>query len=194
MKFFTASEIFRSVLFAAISGTLFGCLDKSFECLICALKKTLFIFFDSFSLSSNFNIKRFNEIKSKRKNLKMSMLLKNIFEGIMFSLFGIATLLLLYICLDGVFRIYIIVITVIFFLISAKTIAQGFSRLFDMLFDKFYSMLLFLFSLILVPFSKAIMMLSQIIKKLSLPIKLKIIKTRSKYIMKKKIKEVNVIF
>lgn len=191
MKFFTASEIFSSVIFAVLTGTIFGCIYKCFESLICALKKIIFIFFDSFFLSADFSIQKFNEAKIKRKNLKMSLFLKNIFEGIMFTLFGIATLLLLYICLDGVFRVYIIVIAVIFFIISVKTIAQGFSRLFDWVFNKAYSMVLFLLSIILVPFSKVITVLSRLAKRIILPIKLKMQAARSQYIVKKKIKEIN---
>ena len=194
MKFFTTSEIFRSVIFAVLSGTLFGCIYKSSESLIFSLKKTLFLLIDSFDLSSNFTISKFKEIKSKRRSLKMSVLAKNIFEGIMFSLFGIATLLVLYICLDGIFRLYIIFITIIFFLLSQKTIAQYFSRIIEIIFNKVYSLLLFLLSLILIPFSKIIKVLKQMIKRIILPIKLKLKRERSLYLVKKKIKEIDLIF
>ena len=63
MKFFSTSEIFSSIIYAVLSGTLFGCIYKSSECLIILIKKTLFLILDSFDLSSNFTIIKFEEIK-----------------------------------------------------------------------------------------------------------------------------------
>lgn len=189
MKFFTAAEIFNSFFFSILLGIISGCIYKSSVCILCALKKTVLIPWDALKVSSAFSTREVKRISQSRDNIKLTILGKNIFEGILFSLFGLSIILIIYIFLDGVFRFYIILTVVIFFVISVKTIAKGFGKAFTKTYDKFYIIELFIMALFLLPTTKVSVLIFNVILKLISPIKIKLKIKKSLQIQKRKIKE-----
>lgn len=189
MNFFTEAEIFYSLFYSVLLGVLYGCIYKSSVCILCVFKKTILIPFDALMLSSNFSFVKAKEKAKFRNKLTLTMLEKNIFEGILFSLFGLSIILIIYVFLDGVFRFYIILTVVIFFIISAKTIAKGFESILTKINDKLYAIELYIIAIFLLPFTKAILFIFNIILKLTAPIKIKLKIKKSLHIKKRKIKE-----
>jgi len=190
MKFFSAAEFLNSLIFSMFFGIVSGCIYKSSVFIICAIKKTFLIPFDSFKLSCNFSL---NKVKLKwntRRNLKLNLIEKNIFEAILFSIFGLSILFIIYIFLDGVFRFYIILTVVIFFIISVKTISKWVANVFEKIYEKIYFIELLLFSSILLPITKIFLFIYNKAEKITAPIKTKYKISRSISIEKNKINEI----
>ncbi len=191
MKFFTVYEILNSILFAAVSGIIFGGIYSASESVFAFLKEMLFVFWKGIKLLPYLSWKTLrNSIKS-RKEIKLSSVERNIFEAFLFSFFGIAMILISYIALDGYIRLYIFVLTVIFFFLSKKYIGKMFSLVFDEIFGVIYFITLLLISLFFFPAYKLVLMLTPLIKRIFSPVAKAVRKRRFERLLKKKIKGIN---
>lgn len=190
MKFFSAVEILNSLFFSIIFGIISGCIYKSSVCIMCAIKKTILIPFDSLRLSGVFSLNKVINKCKNRKSVKLTLIEENIFEAILFSLFGLSTIFIIYIFLDGVFRFYIILTVVIFFIISVKTIAKWFEYVFEKIYGKIYFFELLIFSTLLFPIIKVFSFVYYKIIKITAPLKMKYKISKSLCIEKKKINEI----
>ena len=189
MKFFSAVEILNSLFFSMFFGIISGCIYKSSVFIMCAIKKTFLIPFDSFKLSCDFSLNKVKYKWNTRSKLKLNLIEKIIFEAILFSIFGLSTLFIIYIFLDGVFRFYIILTVVIFFIISVKTIAKWGGIVFEKIYGKIYFIELLFFSSILLPITKVLLFIYTKLAKITAPIKIKYKISKSICIEKKKINE-----
>ena len=191
MKFFSSTEIFNSMFFSVLLGVFFGCIYKSSLCILCAIKKTVLIPFDSFRLSLNLTLNNVKNICNARSCMKIKLIEQFFFEGVIFSLFGLFAILASYVFLDGVLRFYIILTIVIFFIISVKTIGKGFEIMIEKTFGKIYFFELLVFSSIFFPVAKIILFVYNRTVKIIEPMYKNYKIFKSLRIQKKKLSEVS---
>lgn len=193
MKFFATFEILQSVLLAAAAGLIFGCVYRASERIFFAFGKLLSLIPSVISTLGNFSRKAVKE-KIRRKNTGMATpLMRNLFEAIVFLIFGIATLLLFYIALDGVFRVYVLITVVIFFVFAKRSLGKAFADIFDRIFFCIYYVLFISVGVILIPMYKLTNGFLKVLKKFYIPVSDKIRQKHSRRLIKTKIKDAGII-
>lgn len=189
MKFFTSYELIFSLILSLFSGVIYGgvyCASES----ICGFVKKLF-----FLIPNSIRLVRSKEktgIIKKIKGLedvKLGAFEKNIFESLIFILFGIGMLILSYIALDGYIRLYLFISTGIFFLLSYRLFGKMFVLIFDKIWAIIYSVLLTALYIALKPIYKILSLILLSLRKVSLPVIKKIRRKRSYYLTISKISE-----
>ena len=193
MRFFTVYEIFKSIILSVFAGFLFGGLYCVSENIFTSIKKTILIIPHSIKLLSDFSLQKAKMYIRKEKKVKLNIVTKNIFEAIIFLVIGIFTIILFYISLDGIVRIYVILITATFFLITKKFIGKFFSFVFERIFGVIYSILLIPVCVLLFPIYKILGLTKKLIVKMLAPIKSYIEKNHSKNLVQRKLFEIEKI-
>lgn len=190
MIFFTLAEIFRSVTFAAICGILFGMFYNISTSVLKSVIKLIFIIPKTFYVFKN-SQKRSTDNKTF---VRFSAVYKNVLDFSVFFLFGISVILLYYIILDGVFRLYVISIVTAMFFITSKSIGNLCATVYNRLFDKFYSFLSKIMYVLCFPEYKLFVYAFIAVKTAAAPL-IRIYRQRySKYITSKKLKQIDNIY
>ena len=184
MRFFTTFEILNSVLLSILTGVFFACIYAASESIVSAIHKLLFIFHSLYAKFSGHN-------EVRHKNTKANTpVLKNISEMLLFLFFGVCIILLLYLTLDGVFRLYILIIVAFSYAVGIKTLGKIFKRIFDLIFEKVYSFILTLLYYLLLPVYKFTFKIKKNLISVFIPLVIKHRKSKSKQLTERKKKEV----
>ena len=171
MIFFSYSEIISAIVASATLGILSGGIYKSFLIILFVaidIIKILPRVFRHAPLAAlnNFNLK--GEIGSKK-------LTKNISDFFFFALIGLIYILLSYIYLDGVFRLYMLFFFLVGFLTAHKTLSVIFEYILIRALGLIYKVLFFMLYVLLFPLNMIIHALIRILA----PIMLKLSKMHS---------------
>ena len=191
MKFFSAYEIFNSIVFSLLSGILFGGIYSASESILIFLKEILLLFPKAVGILPLLSFRTLRDSVRGDKGIRLSGLERNIFEAVMFSFFGIAMILLSYIALDGYIRMYIFFVSAMFFFLSHKYVGKKFSLVCDFIFGTIYFITILIISITLFPFYKAGLKLRPLVKRVFSPIVKAMRKKRSYRLLKTKLKEIN---
>lgn len=151
MRYFSVYEIIRSIFFSALSGVVLGCIYKASVCVLVAIKSCVLFIPSVINLLPGFKISRIHELIRFQKIHSINPASKNVFEFCLFLFFGIYFILLNYIILDGIFRIYILFILIAMFFVAIKTFGKFFSYIFYRSFDLIYFSALFIACVMLFP-------------------------------------------
>jgi len=189
MKFFTFWEFLNSVFAAMAFGSIFGCVYNAAENILRAAKMLIFLLPNVILRISSFSPRKIKAKSLNNQRYGMSFVTKNIFDFFIVTFFGFITVLLYYTVLDGLPRLYFIVILTVFFLLAKHIIGNGFTRIFNLLFDKVYFGMYWLLSVALFPIYMAARPLTRIFIKLLIPIFEILNQRRCKAICKRKICE-----
>ncbi len=161
MIYFKTSEIIFSIYSSAILGVIFGILYSSSLETLGYLKKFISLPFQCLKNARKFSVKRIFIISFEKNNTKISKISKNIYEFLIFTLFGCFTIILSYIALDGVFRLYVLVIIGFFFMISKSTIGNFSRKTLSLIYSCIYFTLSFILTPPLIPITKLSILLNE---------------------------------
>ncbi len=125
MRYFALADVARAVLFSSLLGFLMGCVYNSLSTLISCTYRLITICFD---------VLRSHSIKQCVKhyppeNTAVSNVKRSIYDLLFFVGCGIEYIILCYLTLDGVHRLYVLVPTVVAFFISKNTLGAIFEKL-----------------------------------------------------------------
>lgn len=190
MIYFTTFEIIRSIIAAGSLGLFFGCFFSAAENTLASLKLLFALPYESYRLSKNYALLKEKRIAPRKKS-PLTKIARNVFEFFFFLLFGIAYIALVYVFLDGVFRIYFTLITIFTFFVGKRFLGAPFCKIYDLLFRGIYLVLMISLSFIYIPLS----FIFGIIKSIALlafsPLEKRYRIIYSKYLINKKIKEIS---
>ncbi len=190
MIFFSLWEILISVLTASLSGFVFGLFYMASGAIFSSVKEIFFLLPRALINIPHFKLKNWGIPKGNRSSRKLS---REIFDFFSFLIFGIAFIVINYLVLDGVFRVYFFIFVLIFFLIAKKTLGSAFSIAYSRAFDFLYKRIFVLISLFILPLYKLIRKITELIKKITSPIRCKIFELRSQSLTRKKLLEIEKI-
>lgn len=190
MKFFTVEEIIFSVVFSLILGIAFGCIFSTSEAIFSSLNKLIFSPAAVYRKINNFSKESVEEIILYKPTSKLSHFSENIRDAILFSFFGIATLILVYITLDGIFRLYIAVTIAIAFILAKKTLGKLFCKIFERVFQCLYKSLVYIEYFILYPIHFILKFFKIRFIKLWRPINIRLTEKKNESLINKKISEI----
>jgi len=193
MKFFAFFEILRSVFLSAVTGFIFGCIYMASERIFLAVRKIIYLVPNVISCYKDFSYGTVYKKIKKQNIVKFTPVTQNIYEAILFLLFGIYTVLLTYIVLDGVFRIYILITVILFFFVAKKSIGNIFAKLFDKVFANLYFIFFLAFTVFIFPIYKFINVIVKFSKRVLMPLQIFYLKWRSEKLIIKKKMEINKI-
>ncbi len=191
MIFFTAREILISVLSAAAFGFAFGVFYTTSHAVFFSLYDVVMLFLRVIRNIGSFRAK---DKHTPQKNRKASRLSCEVFDFLSFFIFGIIYLIINYLTLDGVFRIYPLIIAAAFFFMAKATVGKSTSYFYLYLFNRIYGVLYIILSLIFLPIYKLIKKIRRTVLVLISPIKNKIDKRRAKRLVGKKLAEIDQFF
>ena len=166
MKFFTVYEILNSIIISALSGIAFGVIYCASESIFVFIKEMIFVLPNSVRILPS--LKRHNIVSTIKckPTVKLNKIEKNIFEAVMFLLFGMGCILISYIALDGFIRIYIFLLTALFFIISFKYIGKKILFVFERIFGEIYFITVIMMCTFLFPLYKLGIKMIVIIRKI----------------------------
>ena len=191
MIFFTVKEILISVLIFSAAGFAFGALYMASGAIFSSFFETLLIIPKAFKNISNFG---FGTRAIKRVSKKHGALFEGFFDFFIFLIFGVFYIIINYLALDGVFRFYSLIFTVIFFCIAKITVGKGFAVCYGRAYDLFYGIAFTSVSVILLPIYKLWQRLRGIFKKLVSPLVKKFGAIRQKRLTRKKLNQIDLFF
>jgi hypothetical protein len=180
------------VFLSAIAGVFFGCVYRSSERILIAIRKIICLLPNVISALGCFSYKNISQKIKEHNIVKLTVIGKNLYEAALFLLFGIGLVILNYVTLDGVFRIYVLIIVSAFFFISKKSIGDLFSKIFDRIFGVFYFISFWVMAVLVFPLYKLIKLFVASAKKTIAPVQRKCIILRSKKLILRKKNEVYV--
>ncbi len=193
MKFFTLQEIIYSVLSSFTLGLFYGCIYSASEVISSSVHKLIFSVPNVYLKADGFTKAKVKEIISDKPETKLTRFSENLTDAVIFTVFGIGALLLIYITLDGVFRIYVVVALVTAFILARKTLGKLFCALFERIFQILYTGIVCVEYLLLYPVRLFVNFIKETLGRIMRPIERKIIKKRSLLLSQKKILEIKKI-
>ena len=194
MKFFTSAEIIRSVVLAFTLGVFFGCIYSASGRIFSSLSRLLSSAPLVYRKIKSFSKTVVAELLYQKSESHLTNIALNVCDAIVFSAFGISSLILFYIALDGVFRIYVAATLIFGFFLAKKTIGSVFCRLYDWVFGFFYRFILYVEYTALYPVYIIVNFIKMIFAKVINPIKRRIGKRRRNSLKRKKINEIKKAF
>ena len=182
MRYFTAHEIIRSLMVSIAFGLSCGCIYTASVSIFSAIKRLLLIIPSVFR---KLNGSVCETVKSRKEKLGF---FKNLAELFLFLFFGICLNLLIYVTLDGVFRLYVPIVACIFFVVGKKSAGRIFEICFNYIFNLIYKLLFGMLSVILTPVYKLSRKLAALISaRLFSPVNACILTYNSNRLQKRKI-------
>ena len=125
MIYFESAEIFYSIIFAFLFGIITGIAYRS----VYTLGTGLILLFRAFSLLfSNIKFKSILVFSVKKKSNDFKMF-NHFFDFIFFFTIGILYICLTYLTLDGVLRVYVLIIAALGFFISRNTLGVALEKI-----------------------------------------------------------------
>lgn len=190
MKYFLFSEFFKSVVFAILFGAGYGCVYKAAHSIFFFLRSLFLLIPKAIILLPSFSLKNIG-VKSKTSSEKRGgAIFANVLDFFVVLIFGLCTILLYYALLDGIFRVYFLIVLLFSFKLSKDFLGKYFSNLLEIIFIRVYKFLYVIISLSLLPLRLLLKPIRALIIKIYAPIKAKIIKFKSRRLLKKKIAEI----
>ena len=190
MKYFSANQILLSLIFSMLFGIAAGGLYKSASCTVSGVRC---IFKSVISACKSSSFSDFNDKKQGQKH-KIVYINQNIFDFFFFTTFGILYIVLCYITLDGVFRIYTLIFSAASFFISKNTLGAFFTRFINFIFGILTRVVFIFFCIVTLPLK---VLIKIIVRLMSAPTKrfiMRLKKRRSTKLMKKKRSEAEAFF
>ena len=193
MKFFTFQEVIISIISALILGIIFGCIYSASGILFYSLRKLISSVSAVYRNIDAFSKETVKKILSHKSFSKLSRLGENLCDAAVFLFFGISSLVLVYLTLDGVFRAYVFAVLIFAFVISVKTLGKSFCVLFDYIFRYLFKLVIYIEYLFLYPVNFIIKSLKTIIIKICAPIGKRIDEIKFRNTTNRKIMEIKKI-
>lgn len=190
MIFFSPSEIIYSIAYSFVLGIIFGCIYSASEVIFSSLNKLVRSVPTVYKNITTFSKKTVRDMLSVKYDSSISNFYKNIKDAVLFLFFGISTIILIYITLDGVFRLYVLLTLTASFILAKKTLGTIFCTLFEAVFRRFYIFVVYLEYFTLYPIRIFINYFKKILYRSLRPINAKIKKVRINKLIKRKINEV----
>lgn len=190
MKYFSDLDILRSICLSIFFGVFLSCIFIASESVRTIIKKILYLPANTASLLRNFKRREIVRLSRNEIYNKKSSRANNVYDFITFLIFGLLTVVHFYVTLDGVFRVYVILIVICSFIVFKKTVGALFELLIAKTFVCAYTALLFFLGLTLLPMYKTVKFMTKIIYKRIEPIKQKYLFKKSKKTVSRKLTEV----
>ena len=130
MRYVSANEILFSLLLSIAFGFMSGGLYKSAVCVTNGVKG---IFLTTLRVWKTSTIRGFLSENAWQKSERLGTK-RNVFDFFFFLILGILYIVLCYLTLDGVFRIYMLIFAAASFFISKITLGALFERVIDFVF------------------------------------------------------------
>ncbi len=123
MKYFSIFDIITAVSTSFVLGIIFASLYLSFERIFYSTLKLLYT--PIWIIKSDFPINKSEVLARANEEITPSdkRILKNILDCLIFLFFALCYILLIYIVLDGIFRLYTLFFLILGYLIGSKSIA-----------------------------------------------------------------------
>ena len=189
MKYFTDFEILRSIYLSLFFGIFLACIFVASDSFCYTVKRIFATPADTLKLVRNFSAKSLKCILAKREDRKREKV-NNVYDAIIFSLFGVLFILHFYVILDGNFRIYAFFISIVTFAVFKKTVGRLFSIIFKKIFLYIKSAVLFLCALAALPMYKILKFMTKILCKRMERTKEKYLLRKSKILVSRKLTEI----
>ena len=190
MNYFTAGDILFSILTTLIYGFVFGMLYKSLQEILFIFKRLITLIPCAIIICDQIPISGIKKhLKSKNNITKLSVS-RHILDFLYFSCFGITLILINYVTLDGVVRLYIPLIAIISFITANLTLGDLASKILYKVFNKIYLALFIACSIVFRYPVKLFKILLEKVKLKYLTFNKKINARRSKKLIEKKINEI----
>ena len=155
MIYFSLFETLNSLFVNAVFGILFGFLFSLSVPLCMFLKRSALVFLEVKYFYKKIDrkiIKSRCNFSAEREN---GVIIKNVCDFLFFFLFGVFFIIITYVFLDGVFRVYCLFISVYFGYFSKKISDRHLLFIFTAFLSKAYEIFLTVFAYVLFPFSVA---------------------------------------
>ena len=181
---FTTIEIIKAIFAFFILGAFFGIFLSSLDFVKLLSNKLIFLVPEAVD----------RILKKEGRGLRglriFNSVSENILLGVSFFIFGIFAILYFYVFLDGVFRIFPIVIMIFALILSKKYIGEFALRAFEFVFSYLYAILLHIAVILLFPFVKLFLFIRRGILLILPPIYIKILRIRERKIIAGKYKNI----
>ena len=123
MRYFTLTDILRAILCSSFLGFIMGGIYKSLSTLIFCIYRLLTVIFAVFKSRSILSLREQASIKPHSTGGG-----KNAYDFVFFIVFGVSYILLCYIALDGVHRLYVLLPAILTFFVSKCTLGSIFEK------------------------------------------------------------------
>ena len=182
MKYFTTAEIFRSIIASVFFGATLGCLYCSLSQICHQIKNFVFGFFEALGVKQH-------KINEKARQIENNQLMRSSTFDFLFVLFsGMIYIVLSYVFLDLVMRVYMILFVLSSFYISHKTIGSTVNRFIKVVCDYANKLLFFILWILLYPIRFILLTFKKLICLLGLKLREKYKIMRSNQLKKRKIR------
>lgn len=186
MKFFTVFEIARSLYLSVLFGVCLACIYTASDTFLIAVKRVVSLPGDIIRVSQNYSLQNIKNLSSCNINGNKATKVNNVYDSILFLIFGMLLIIHFYVVLDGIFRIYVLIIVILSFLLFKKTFGRFFSLIIEKIVSYIYGTLLLCFGLVALPMYKTVKFMTNIICSFTEPIRKKYLLKKSKKIESKK--------
>ena len=190
MKYFTDFEVFRSIYLSVLFGIFITGVFVASDSFCRMVKRIFALPADVFKLVHSFSLKRLKSFSAGDLKNAKNKKVNNVYDAIMFSIFGVLLVLHFYVTLDGIFRIYVLFVVIGTFVFLKKTIGSVLLIVFEKIFLYIYSVILFFSALIVLPMHKTVKFMTKIMYKRIEPIRQKHLLKKSKKIVNKKLAQI----
>ena len=194
MKFFSISEILSSIMLSAFLGVLFGGIYFASELFFIYIKQFILILPRSIGLLSKLSREELKKAFARIEKAGISLIERNVYECLLFLVFGILFILCSYVSLDGYIRVYFILSTVLFAFISYRSLGKIFSAVLKRIFGGIYLITLIIFVFSLYPVYYVLNKIYILIRRASAPLVLFMVRKRSDKLLCRKYIQINEIF
>ena len=138
MNYFTSGDILFSILTTLIYGFAFGMLYKSLQEILFIFKRIITLIPCAIIICDQIPIRGIKKHIKSKNNIRKLSVSRHILDFLYFSCFGITLILINYVTLDGVVRLYIPLIAIISFIIANLTLGDLASKILYKAFNKIY--------------------------------------------------------
>jgi len=190
MNFFSFYDIINSLLLSSVFGIALGGIYSSFEAIIKGLYSLTVM--PIRVLIGRTRSEIINELRKENSKTSRTVILQAVYDFFFFVAAGILYVIVCYIALDGVFRLYMLLASLSFFLLSNKTLGKAFNLAIRFLFVTTSQILFPCLFALAYPIRLLFSVLKAPILKLCSKAKHCIGVSRANRIKKKKIKEMGV--
>ena len=161
MKFFSASELLFALFVYLAFGAFAGSLYRSAAAFVLGLKRLVLLPIDAV-LNKKKLYKHYDKAGQKKVS---SCILRNVYDFFFVLITGFVYIVITYICLDGVFRIYFLLLFALTLGLTLKLFGKALEKAFVIFFDSVYNVLFY----VLMPFSIPIRFVALLTLKIAAP-------------------------
>ena len=145
MKYFSFSDIIYALLCSSALGFIMGGIYNSLSALTGCVRKLLCVGIDAVRSPSISHCKSRSSL-NKRQGASV-----NVYDFVFFLSFGAMHILLCYLTMDGVQRLYILIPSIITFIVSKNTVGAAFEKIIIWIYTPVYRILFILLFVITYP-------------------------------------------